>query len=199
MSGTVAEGRRVFLRHPSARDRDEFLERVRVSRKLHGRWVAAPSDDEAFAAYLLRARSADVETLFVCRNEDGAIAGVYTIGQIFYGPFCGAYLGYYAFEPFAGRGYMRDGMGSCSATRSARSGSTAWRRTSSPTTRSLALVREAASARGLLPRYLKIRADGAITSGGRSSLKTSAGDGGARPRTKNPSGYRLPTAATGHR
>ena len=49
-------------------------------------------------------------SLLVCREEDGAIAGVYNIGQIFYGPFCSAYLGYYAFAPFAGRGYMREGL-----------------------------------------------------------------------------------------
>ncbi|MGZ5297548.1 MAG: GNAT family N-acetyltransferase, partial [Actinomycetota bacterium] len=44
------------------------------------------------------------------RDEDGAIVGVYNIGQIFYGPLCSAYLGYYAFEPFAGQGYMREGL-----------------------------------------------------------------------------------------
>ena len=46
----------------------------------------------------------------MCREEDGAIAGVYNIGQIFYGPLCSAYLGYYAFAPFAGQGYMREGL-----------------------------------------------------------------------------------------
>ena len=51
-----------------------------------------------------------MESLLVCREEDGAIAGVYNIGQIFYGPFCSAYLGYYAFAPFAGQGYMREGL-----------------------------------------------------------------------------------------
>jgi [ribosomal protein S5]-alanine N-acetyltransferase len=46
----------------------------------------------------------------VCRNDDGAIAGYFGLGQIFYGQFRNAYLGYYAFEPFAGRGYMREGL-----------------------------------------------------------------------------------------
>jgi ribosomal-protein-alanine N-acetyltransferase len=110
VSRTLIEGNRVFLRHPSARDRDEFLDRARASRKLHGRWVTAPSDPEAFATYVQRAKSADVESLLVCRKEDEALVGVYNIGQIFYGPLCSAYLGYYAFSPFAGQGYMHEGV-----------------------------------------------------------------------------------------
>jgi len=42
--------------------------------------------------------------------EDGAIVGVFTLSQIFRRGFQSAYLGYYAFEPFAGQGYMREGM-----------------------------------------------------------------------------------------
>ena len=106
----VVRGTDVFLRSPTAYDRDEFLERVRASRKLHGPWVSGPADADAYAAWLRRTRTADRESLLVCRDEDGAIAGVYNIGQIFYGPFCSAYLGYYAFTPFAGRGYMREGL-----------------------------------------------------------------------------------------
>ncbi len=158
MSRSLVTGSRVVLRHPSARDRDEFLDRVRASRKLHGRWVAAPSDEEAFAAYLLRARSADVETLLVCRNEDGAIAGVYTIGQIFYGPFCGAYLGYYAFEPFAGRGYMREGIRLVLGYAFGPLGLHRLEANIQPgNERSLALVRDAGfRCEGFSPRYLKI-------------------------------------------
>ena len=109
MTPVVGDGR-VYVRHPTARDRDEFLERVHASRKLHGRWVSAPADVEAFAAWLKRTKGSDVESLLVCRRDDGAIAGVYNISQIFYGHFCSAYLGYYAFAPFGGRGYMREGL-----------------------------------------------------------------------------------------
>ena len=110
MTQALVRGARVSLRHLNARDREEFLERVHASRKLHGRWVSAPADAEAFAAYLRRGKSDDIESLLVCREEDGAIAGVYNIGQIFYGPFCSAYLGYYGFAPLAGHGYMREGL-----------------------------------------------------------------------------------------
>ena len=79
----AVRGADVFLRYPAARDRDEFLERVRASRKLHGHWVSGPSDADAFAEWLRRTRAADRESLLVCREEDSAITGVYNIGQIF--------------------------------------------------------------------------------------------------------------------
>ena len=110
MNRALIQGDRVFLRNPTARDRDEFIDRALASRKLHGRWVTAASDVEAFAIYMQQAKRADVQKLLVCRRQDGAIVGSYNLGQIFYGPFCGAYLGYYAFEPFAGQGYMREGI-----------------------------------------------------------------------------------------
>ena len=109
-SGPLVQGRRVFVRRPVSGDRDEFLDRVSASRRLHAGWVTPPADPEAFDAYLRRAGNDDVETLLVCRNTDGAIVGVYTLSQIFYGPLCGAYLGYYAFAPFTGQGYMHDGL-----------------------------------------------------------------------------------------
>ncbi len=110
MSQALVEGDLVFLRNLSARDRDEFLERARASRTLHRGWVFAPSDPDAFAAYLKRAKSTEFETLIVCRHEDGAMVGVYNVGQIYYGHLRSAYLGYYAFTPFSGQGYMREGI-----------------------------------------------------------------------------------------
>jgi [ribosomal protein S5]-alanine N-acetyltransferase len=101
---------RVQLRHPGTRDRDEFLERAAASRRLHGRWIAAPAAPDAFAAYLRRTRDDDVEALLACRHEDAAIVGVFNLSQIFYGSFRNAYLGFYAFEPFAGHGYMTEGL-----------------------------------------------------------------------------------------
>lgn len=109
-TSVVVRGADVFLRHPTARDRDEFLQRVHASQALHGRWVSGPADADEFAAWLRRTRAANMESLLVCREEDAALAGVFNLGQIFYGPLRSAYLGYYAFEPFAGRGYMREGL-----------------------------------------------------------------------------------------
>lgn len=49
-------------------------------------------------------------TSFVCRREDDAIAGVVSISDILMGSLRGAALGYYAFEPLAGNGYMAEGL-----------------------------------------------------------------------------------------
>ncbi len=83
---------------------------MRASKKLHAKWTFPPGSREEFDAYVKRARTKTSEALLVCRSDDGAIAGVYNISQIFHGPLRSAYLGYYAFEPFAGRGYMKEGM-----------------------------------------------------------------------------------------
>ena len=42
--------------------------------------------------------------------EDDALLGLYTLGEIVRAPFLSAYLGYYAFVPYAGTGRMRAAM-----------------------------------------------------------------------------------------
>lgn len=106
----LPRGDLVHLRRPTARDRDRFIELAKESRALHGSWVHAPRDATAYAALLRRAHTPTDERVLVCRNEDGAIVGTYHLGQIIRGPFRNAYLGYYAFEPYAGQGYMREGL-----------------------------------------------------------------------------------------
>jgi [ribosomal protein S5]-alanine N-acetyltransferase len=100
---------RAFLRPPVRRDRGEFLGRVRASRTLHHPWAYPPADDEAFAAFLDRARRADDVSL-VCRIDDGAIAGVVNVSNIVRGAFKNATLGYYGFVPFDGQGLMSEGL-----------------------------------------------------------------------------------------
>jgi ribosomal-protein-alanine N-acetyltransferase len=101
----------VFLRRPTRRDCDEFLARVRASRNLHRGWVEPLEDAEGFYAYVRRARGANCDGCLVCRNEDGAIVGMVNLNEIVRGSFQSGYLGYFAFEPFAGTGCMREGLG----------------------------------------------------------------------------------------
>ena len=94
----------------------------------------------------------------ICGNEDGAIVGYFGLGQIYFGHFRNAYLGYYAFEPYAGRGYMREGLEM--VLRHA-FGSVGLHRVEAniqpENARSIALVRAAGFRKeGLSPRYLKI-------------------------------------------
>jgi ribosomal-protein-alanine N-acetyltransferase len=100
----------VRLRPLAAGDRDEFLELVRASRRLHLPWTAPPSDRAAFARYLERNTSPDFEALLACRMADGRIVGAFNLSQIFHGLFRNAYLGHWVGEPFAGQGYMSEGL-----------------------------------------------------------------------------------------
>jgi [ribosomal protein S5]-alanine N-acetyltransferase len=107
----VEVGREVYLRYPSARDADAFVTRTRASRRLHRGWVHAPDSSVAFEAHLRRSRQPDVASFLICRRDDDDLAGVATLSQIFLGNFRNAYLGFYAFEPHARRGYMSEGIG----------------------------------------------------------------------------------------
>ena len=81
-SSALEVGDRVFLRVPTARDRDELLELTRVSRRLHGPWVAAPATPDVFAAWLRRTRDPRVESFLVCLKDGEAIVGVFNLSEI---------------------------------------------------------------------------------------------------------------------
>ena len=99
-----------ILVEPSRKRRDEFLAAVRRSKKLHGRWASPPATVEKFDEYLKRVRKETHLSYWVC-TERGELAGVININEIVRGIFCSGYLGYYAFAPQDGRGYMKKGLG----------------------------------------------------------------------------------------
>jgi ribosomal-protein-alanine N-acetyltransferase len=147
----------VSIRPPRESDRDEFLARVRASRALHRPWVQPPADAKAFARYLQRTADPSFDANLVVRS-DGALVGVINLSQLFRGAFCSAYLGYYAFAPHAGQGYLREGLGLLLARAFGELGLHRVEANLQPdNTRSRALV-EAAGFRleGYSPRYLKI-------------------------------------------
>ena len=100
---------RDVLERPSRRRRDEFLAAVARSRKLHGHWATPPRTVEAFEAYLKRLKQSVYVGHWV-RTEANELAGVININEIVRGTFCSGYLGYYAFVPHNGRGYMTAGL-----------------------------------------------------------------------------------------
>jgi len=154
----VSSDARVYLRTPGLGDRKEFIVLMRTSRAFHSPWATAPTDDERFAAYLADARRADFEAMLLCRGEDDAIVGFFNLSQIIRRGFQSAYLGYAVGQPFAGQGYMRDGL--ALVLRHAFSTLRLHRVEANiqPTnTSSLALARGAGFRReGFSPRYLKI-------------------------------------------
>ncbi len=101
---------RVFLRAPLPGDRDEFVSLMRASRSFHRPWATAPTDDERFAGYIADSGRPDFEAMLVCRREDHAIIGFFNLSQIVRRSLQSAYLGYAAGKPYAGQGYMREGI-----------------------------------------------------------------------------------------
>jgi [ribosomal protein S5]-alanine N-acetyltransferase len=106
----MSEQSRVFLRAPTRSDRDEFVELMRASRAFHRPWASAPTDDAAFATYLADSRRSDFEAMLLCRRADLAILGFFNLSQIARGTLQSAYLGYAIGKPFAGQGYMSEGI-----------------------------------------------------------------------------------------
>jgi ribosomal-protein-alanine N-acetyltransferase len=117
-SSALVAGRSVYLRWPLRSDAKAFVAAVRASAKLHRSWVQAPETPARFAAYVSRFAGAASRRLaaathvglVACRVDDGELAGVFNLSEIVRGAFQNAYLGYYAFAPYAGRGYMAEGL-----------------------------------------------------------------------------------------
>src|SRR5262245_34214129 len=105
--GWLQRGTEVSIRSLEAADQAAFLAAVRGSRRLHRPWVYPPDNPADFSDLLERP---DGRTYLICRNEDEALAGCASLGHIVFGGLRGAYLGYSAFVPHQGKGYMTEGL-----------------------------------------------------------------------------------------
>ena len=101
---------RVKLKKPVARDERGFLEAARRSRTFLRRWSAPPSTSAAYRAYIERLEKPTHEARFVVLQTSGELVGVINVSEIVRGAFHSAYLGYYAFVPHVGHGYMTEGL-----------------------------------------------------------------------------------------
>lgn len=97
------------LEVPSPRRRKEFLAAAERSRNLHGRWASPPQTPGAFQKSLKRFESPRHVGYWVL-TERGELAGAVNINEIVRGAFSSGYLGYYAFVPYDGKGYMTEGL-----------------------------------------------------------------------------------------
>jgi ribosomal-protein-alanine N-acetyltransferase len=102
--------RRVYLRAPGRADEAEFVGLMRSSRSFHRPWATAPTDPDRFAAYLADSSRGDFEAMLLCRSQDDAILGFFNLSHITRGLLQSAYLGYAIGKPYAGHGYMREGL-----------------------------------------------------------------------------------------
>jgi ribosomal-protein-alanine N-acetyltransferase len=101
---------RVRLSEPASGDRNEFIELVDASVELHRPWTYPPADTSSFRRLLERNRGDDFFALLARRQDDDAIVGLFELSGIVRGAFQNAYLGYWVGQPFAGQGYMTEGM-----------------------------------------------------------------------------------------
>jgi ribosomal-protein-alanine N-acetyltransferase len=108
LSETVPD--QVFIRPPRASDEKSYLAGVRASRDLHQPWVSLVATPAAFQKRLENGRSPRGASFFIFRSDSKALVGVVDLSEIVRGFFQSAYLGYFAFEPHAGRGLMREGL-----------------------------------------------------------------------------------------
>lgn len=92
----------IILRKAKFDDLDEVKELYEQSISLHNPWVFAPQDYTAFLNQENR--------YFVCSAENEKIVGAFNISGIVRGYFQSAYLGYEAFYPYQGKGYMSKGI-----------------------------------------------------------------------------------------
>jgi ribosomal-protein-alanine N-acetyltransferase len=101
---------RVITLPASASDEQAFLDAVRRSRRLHHPWVQPPRTPQAYRDYLGGRDGIRHLAYFIWVEEPRGLVGVVNINEIVHRAFRSGYLGYYAFEPFAGRGLMRQGL-----------------------------------------------------------------------------------------
>ncbi len=103
-------GERVLIRRGSLTDEPEFLAAVDRSRRLHHPWVQPPNTPDAYRDYLSKHQEPHGITFFIWLEASRGLVGVVNVSEIVHGCFRSAYLGYYAFVPFAGRGLMKEGL-----------------------------------------------------------------------------------------
>jgi len=100
----------VYLRAPLTDDVLTLLALHKASARLY-RGVSSPmTTTRACAAYVERSSRPDYTGMLVCRTADDQIVASVNISQIVRGGFQSAYMGYQAFSPYAGHGYMTAAM-----------------------------------------------------------------------------------------
>ena len=106
----LGTGSIVFVREPVSADCEEFIKLNRQSIHFYKGLPTPILNPQQFANYMRQSRRDDFEATFVCRVEDGTIVGAINLSQIIHGVFRSAYLGYQIGAPFAGYGYMTEGL-----------------------------------------------------------------------------------------
>jgi len=103
-------GKKCFLRYPKIEDAAQYLQMSSESRKFHRGLIKMSQNREEFEAFLERNENPANECFLIIRQKDDRVAGMINLTQIFYGPFCNAYLGYGLGVKFTGEGLMTEAI-----------------------------------------------------------------------------------------
>jgi ribosomal-protein-alanine N-acetyltransferase len=114
----IASGERIFLRHPLATDRDEWIELREASWEHLRPWEPTPPDHDrvsnnhadAFERILETAQRATSQRFLICAVTSGEILGQISLNQIFRGSFCSASTGYWIGQRHARQGFMTEAL-----------------------------------------------------------------------------------------
>ncbi|SEL33220.1 GNAT family N-acetyltransferase [Streptacidiphilus jiangxiensis] len=101
---------RVELSPLTLADEEEFCALVRVSAELHHPWMQLPSTPEEFRVWMRRFEDGSNLGFLIRVRETGVAAGSVNINSVIRGRYQGASLGYAAFAPSAGQGYITEGI-----------------------------------------------------------------------------------------
>lgn len=101
---------RVSIRRPRRSDESEFIELMRQSAQLHQPWVFPPVTRTAFLDYLATRRLESEDGFLVIERQSQRICGVINLNVITRGALQSAYVAYYVGAPYAGKGYMKEGL-----------------------------------------------------------------------------------------
>jgi len=96
---------RVRLEAASTAHEEAFLSAVRRSVALHHPWITAPRSSARFRRYIAH-HTGDRHLSYFAFSPSGELVGVINVSEIVRGIFRSAYLGYCAFMPHQGYGYM---------------------------------------------------------------------------------------------
>ncbi|RFS86706.1 N-acetyltransferase [Actinomadura spongiicola] len=100
-----------MVRHVRADDEARFLESAKASSGFHRPWVVLPATGREFAAYLARFDKVNAVGMVVCLRAGGDLVGMVNLNEIVRGSYWRGVLGYAVFQPYAGQGYMVEGVG----------------------------------------------------------------------------------------
>jgi RimJ/RimL family protein N-acetyltransferase len=103
-----AEMNLIHLKEPIEVDEELFLSMTNQSKRIHEPWTKSPLTHDEFDLFIEKSRQEDHKSY--CVYADEKLFGVFNISGIIRGYFQSAYLGFYVFEQYSGKGLMSQGL-----------------------------------------------------------------------------------------